>query len=500
MGVLNLQLHALIRDVHTTAQAEGQGVLQLHELALLLLAVQRLHLHSVVQLRNRALENLTVTQVQLTRVGEHVHPAVAPRGQVVLVCIAQPRNHYRGVTAYIVRCLRIGGQAGTGDGLRCVELETCIQLGEGGLHGELEGLVIQRTNNVAALENVVVLLAEGMHALRAENQHVADFASQLIAHAQQRGAFIHVGALEALILDVQLAAEGPLAAVSGGVRDHSTGLVFTLSTNNHPPLAVTLKDVRVAVVRGVALCGAGNQRGQLAGRLRVLTRSCENLVGFAVALLILHVAGVEELKTAGHLNAGAGVAAVRIVAAIGNQCGPLIGPVSQILTHGVTPVNHTLRMQGRVLVEGVVALTVKDQTVRVVQATYRRRQVQRRVVAVFTNTSAESIQNLLCFSRQIAVGSLGCALLLFLLLAHVYPLSCMGNVWVISSHHTAPLPHRRALGERHHSALSLSHPGHRMVTAAYTATCRICSVYPVCYRRKERLRQSPAPPPVFMPG
>ena len=253
--------------------------------------------------------------------------------------------------------------------------------------------------------------------------------------------------------------------------------------------------MRVAVVRGVALLRTGNQRGQLAGRLRVLTRSCENLVGFAVALLILHVAGVEELKTAGHLNAGAGVAAVRIVAAIGNQCGPLIGPVSQILTHGVTPVNHTLRMQGRVLVEGVVALTIKDQTVRVVQATYRRRQVQRRVVAVFTNTSAESIQNLLCFSRQIAVGSLSYALLLFLLLAHVYPFSCKGNVWVVSSHHTAPLPRYRALGERRHSALSLSHPRHRAVTAAYTAACRVYGIYPVCYRRKRADTAKPATSP-----
>ena len=175
---------------------------------------------------------------------------------------------------------------------------------------------------------------------------------------------------------------------------------------------------------------------------------------------------------------------MRIVAAIGNQGGTLIGPVSQVLTHGVAPVDHTLRVQGRVLVEGVVALTVEDQTVRVVQATYRRRQVQCRVVAVFTHTSAESVQDLLCFSSQVAGGSLGYALLLFLLLAHVYPFSCMGNVWVISSHHTAPLPRCWALGERHHNALSFSHPRHRAVTAAYTATCRGDSTYPVCYRRK----------------
>ena len=257
--------------------------------------------------------------------------------------------------------------------------------------------------------------------------------------------------------------------------------------------------MRVAVVRGVALLRTRNQRGQLTGRLRVLPRSCENLVGFAVAFFVLHVTGVEELKTAGHLNTGAGVAAVRIVAAIGHQGGPLIGPVGQVLAHSVTPVDHTLRMQGRVLVEGVVALTVKDQTVRVVQATYRRCQVQCRVVAVFTNTGAESIQNLLCFSRQIAVGSLSYALLLFLLLAHVYPFSCKGNVWVVSSHHTAPLTRCRALGERHHSALSLSHPRHRAATAAYTATCRLCGACPVCYRRKERARRSPEPPPVFIP-
>ena len=143
-----------------------------------------------------------------------MHPAVTPRGQVVLVCVAQPGNHDRGITADAVRCLRVSGQTGTRDSLRCVELETCIQLGERGLHGELEGLVIQRTNNVAALENVVVLLAEGLHALRAENQHVTDLAGQLIAHAQQRRTLVHIGALEGLILDVQLTAEGPLAAVS----------------------------------------------------------------------------------------------------------------------------------------------------------------------------------------------------------------------------------------------------------------------------------------------
>ena len=184
--------------------------------------------------------------------------------------------------------------------------------------------------------------------------------------------------------------------------------------------------MRVTVVRGVALLWTRNQRGQLTGRLRVLTRSCKDLVGFAVALFVLHVTGVEELKTAGNLNTGAGVAAVRVVAAIGNQRGTLIGPVGQVLAHRMTPVDHTLRMQGRVLVEGVVALTVEDQAVRVVQATHGRRQVQCRVIAIFTNTGAESVQNLLCFSRQIAGGSLGRALLLFLLLAHVYPLSCKG--------------------------------------------------------------------------
>ena len=133
--------------------------------------------------------------------------------------------------------------------------------------------------------------------------------------------------------------------------------------------------MRVTVVRGIALLGTRNQRGQLTGWLRVLTRSCENLVGFAVALLVLHVTGVEELKTAGHLNARAGVAAVRIVAAIGHQGGTLIGPVGQVLAHRMTPVDHTLRMQGRVLVEGVITLTIEDQTVRVIQTTHGRRQV-----------------------------------------------------------------------------------------------------------------------------
>ena len=262
--------------------------------------------------------------------------------------------------------------------------------------------------------------------MRAENQHVADFAGQLIAHAQQGGALIHVGAFEGLVLDAQLAAEGPLAAILGGVHDHGAGQILTLSTDDHPPFAVTLKNVRIAVVCSVALCGAGNQRGQLTGRLRVLTSGCENLVGFAVALFVLHVTGVEELKTAGNLNTGAGVAAVRVVAAIGHQGGTLIGPVGQVLTDRMTPVDHTLRVQGRVLVEGVITLTIEDQAVRVIQAAHGRRQVQSRVVAVFTNTGTESVQDLLCFSRQVAGGSLGCALLLFLLLAHVYPLSCKG--------------------------------------------------------------------------
>ena len=199
--------------------------------------------------------------MQLTRVSKHVHPAVGPRGQVVLISIAQPSNHHRGIATGSMRCLRVGGQTGAGDGLRGVELETCIQLGEGGLHGELESLVIQRADNVAALENVVVLLAERLHALRAENQHVTNFAGQLITHAQQGGALIHIGALETLILDTQLTAEGPLAAVGGGVHDHGTGQILALSTNDHPPLAVAFKDVRVTVVRGVALLRTGNQRG-----------------------------------------------------------------------------------------------------------------------------------------------------------------------------------------------------------------------------------------------
>ena len=186
---------------------------------------------------------------------------------------------------------------------------------------------------------------------------------------------------------------------------------------------------------------------------------------------------------------------MRIIAAIGNQGGTLIGPVGQVLTHGVTPVDHTLRMQGRVLVEGVVALTVEDQAVRVVQTAHGRGQVQCRVVAVFTHTSAESVQDLLCFSSQVAGGSLGYALLLFLLLAHVYPFSCMGNVWVISSHHTAPLPRCWALGERPHNALSFSPPRHRAVTAAYTAICRGDSTYPVCYRRKRADTAKPAASP-----
>ena len=104
---------------------------------------------------------------------------------------------------------------------------------------------------------------------------------------------------------------------------------------------------------------------------------------------------------------------MRVVAAIGNQCGPFIGPVESSPHSRRDASKPYARMQGRVLVEGVVALTVKDQTVRVVQTAHRRCQVQCRVVAVFTNTGTESIQNLLCFSRQIAVRSLSYALLLF---------------------------------------------------------------------------------------
>ena len=66
---------------------------------------------------------------------------------------------------------------------------------------------------------------------------------------------------------------------------------------------------------------------------------------------------------------------MRVVAAIGNQRGTLIGPVGQVLTDGVAPVNHTLRVQGRVLVEGVITLTIEDQAVRVIQTAHGRRQV-----------------------------------------------------------------------------------------------------------------------------
>ena len=55
-----------------------------------------------------------------------------------------------------------------------------------------------------------------------------------------RRELIHVGALEGLVLDAQLAAEGPLTAVGGGVRPRRRSDP-TLSTNDHPPFAVTLK-------------------------------------------------------------------------------------------------------------------------------------------------------------------------------------------------------------------------------------------------------------------
>ena len=89
-----------------------------------------------------------------------------------------------------------------------------------------------------------------------------------------------------------------------------------LGTDDHPPLAVPLKYVRVAVVRRIALLRALKQRRQLPGGVCVFPRGGQYLVGFAVIAGVFHVAGVKELKTAGHSDAGARVAAVRIVARV----------------------------------------------------------------------------------------------------------------------------------------------------------------------------------------
>ena len=89
-----------------------------------------------------------------------MHPTVAPRRQVILVCVTQPGNHHRGITAYGMRRLRVSAQAGTRNGLRGIELKTRIQLSEGCLYLKLEGLVIQRAHDVTALEDVVVLLPQ----------------------------------------------------------------------------------------------------------------------------------------------------------------------------------------------------------------------------------------------------------------------------------------------------------------------------------------------------
>ena len=379
-----------------------------------------------------------------------MHPAVAPRGQVILIRVAEPGDHHRGIAACGVRCLRVGAQTGARDGLRGVELEARIQLGEGGLHLKLEGLVIQRAHNVTALEDIVVLLPQRLQSLRAKDQHVTQFSGQLVTQGQQRGALEHVAALEGLVLNANLAAEGPVAAIFGGVHHHGTGLILALRANDHPPEAITLEHVRISVVGGVALLGAGNQRGQLTSRLGVLTGGGKNLVGLAVALGVLDVTGVEELKTAGNLNSGARVATVRVVAAIRDQSSTLIGPVGQVLTHGVTPVHHTLGVQGRVLVESMVALAVKDKAVRVVQAADRRSQVQGGVVAIFANSGTKSIQDLLCLCRQVTGGAGRGLLILFLLLAHVLSVFVRKNVWVVSSHHTAPRSPVPGQGERHH--------------------------------------------------
>ena len=45
-------------------------------------------------------------------------------------------------------------------------------------------------------------------------------------------------------------------------------------------------------------------------------------------------------------------------------------------------------------------------------------------------TGTESVQDLLCFSRQVAGGSLGCALLFSLTM----PIRLQRHIWVVSSH------------------------------------------------------------------
>ena len=62
-----------------------------------------------------------------------------------------------------------------------------------------------------------------------------------------------------------------------------------------------------------------------------------------------------------------------VVAGIRDQSGPHVFPIYEVGTHGVAPVHFAFGVKWRVLVEGVVVVPIIDQSVGVIQSSYRRR-------------------------------------------------------------------------------------------------------------------------------
>src|SRR5574344_1686379 len=124
------------------------------------------------------------------------------------------------------------------------------------------------------------------------------------------------------------------------------------------------------------VAGGQRQNRPLLVELAVLVFDSQTLIGGTRAIGILHVAGVEEGELSMLHYGGAGVAAVALIGLAGDQSHRLVAPVQQI---GGAPVAPKLGAvgagQGVPLVEQMVASSMLNETVGIVEQTDRRRQM-----------------------------------------------------------------------------------------------------------------------------
>ena len=197
------------------------------------------------------------------------------------------------------------------DELRRVELRAVIQRREIPLNFEPQAFKF--ADDVPALVRI--------RKLRAKHEHVARLARGLIPHAQQVRALPHVGRGDVVVQarELDLAGELPRVQVVGGVEHSGAGAVFALGAKHHPPRAVRrLGDVRVAVVRGVAVRGAIDRGIGAAAAVGSAHRALDavhvhDVLAGQPLSVAFDVAGVKQANLAVVHHARAGVAAVFVV-------------------------------------------------------------------------------------------------------------------------------------------------------------------------------------------